>query len=98
LLTVTRADRTAGRVRAESPGTHQEARWEDTSTRRHRGGPTQTHPITGFAGEPPKRVNIQGWDSLDKLKGWRNDPEFVQLVKDVGEKHAKFRSYAVETQ
>jgi len=62
------------------------------------GGPTQTHPITGFSGEPPKRVNIQGWDSLEKLKGWLNDPEYVQLRKDVGEKHAKFRSYAVETQ
>jgi uncharacterized protein (DUF1330 family) len=62
------------------------------------GGPTQTHQITAFSGEPPKRVIIQGWDSLDKLKGWLNDPEFVQLLKDVGEKHAKFRSYAVETQ
>jgi uncharacterized protein (DUF1330 family) len=60
-------------------------------------GPTQTRPITGFSGEPPKRVTIQGWDSLDKVKGWQNDPEYVQLRKDVGEKHAKFRSYAVET-
>ena len=62
------------------------------------GGPIQTHPITGFSGEPPKRVTIQGWESLDKVKGWLNDPEFMQLRKDVGEKHAKFRSYAVETQ
>jgi uncharacterized protein (DUF1330 family) len=62
------------------------------------GGPTQTHPITGFSGEPPKRVTIQGWESLDKVKGWLNDPEYVQLRKDVGEKHATFRSYAVETQ
>jgi uncharacterized protein (DUF1330 family) len=62
------------------------------------GGPIQTHPITGFTGEPPKRVTIQEWDSLDKVKGWFNDPEYQQLRKDVGEKHAKFRSYAVETQ
>jgi uncharacterized protein (DUF1330 family) len=62
------------------------------------GGHTQTHPITGFFGEPPKRVTIQGWESLDKLKGWLNDPEYVQLRKDVGEKNAKLRSYAVETQ
>ena len=26
------------------------------------GGPTQTRPITGFSGEPPKRVTIQGWE------------------------------------
>ena len=37
-------------------------------------------------------------DSLDKVKAWQNDPEYVQLRRDVGEKHAKFRSYAVETQ
>jgi uncharacterized protein (DUF1330 family) len=61
------------------------------------GGPTQTHPITGFSGEPPKRVTIQGWESIDKVKGWQTDPEYVQLRKDVGEKHAKFRSYALET-
>ena len=61
------------------------------------GGPTQTHPITTFSGEPPKRVTIQGWDSLEKVRGWLNDPEYVQL-RTVGEKHAKFRSYAVETQ
>ena len=62
------------------------------------GDPTQTHTITSFSGDPPKRVTIQGWDSLDKVKAWQNDPEYVQLRKDVGEKHAKFRSYAVETQ
>ena len=45
-----------------------------------------------------KRATIQGCDSFDKVKGRQNDPEFVQLRKDVGEKHAKFRSYAVETQ
>src|SRR3954469_10106147 len=38
------------------------------------GGPTQTHPVTGFFGDPPKRVNIQGWESMEKLKGWLNDP------------------------
>jgi hypothetical protein len=47
------------------------------------GGPKQTHPITGFSGDPPKRVTISGWDSLEKLKGWQNDPEFVQLLKDM---------------
>ena len=29
---------------------------------------------------------------------WFNDPEYQQLRKDVGAKHAKFRSYAVRTQ
>jgi len=58
------------------------------------GGPTPTTQITQFGGEPPKRVVIQVWDNLDKIKAWQTNPDYVELRK-IGEKYAKFRSYAV---
>ena len=51
--------------------------------------------VTAFDGDPPKRVVIQVWDSMDKIKAWRANPEYVELRK-VGEKYAKFRSFAVD--
>jgi len=47
-------------------------------------------------GQPPKgRVIVQAWDSIEKLQAWRNSKEFKELRK-IGDKYAKFRSYAVE--
>ncbi len=51
--------------------------------------------VTAFDGDPPKRVVIQVWDSMDKIKAWRANPEYVELRK-TGEKYAKFRSFAVD--
>jgi uncharacterized protein (DUF1330 family) len=51
--------------------------------------------VTAFDGEPPKRVVVQVWDSMEKIQAWRSNPEFVELRK-VGAKYAKFRTYAVE--
>jgi uncharacterized protein (DUF1330 family) len=51
--------------------------------------------VTAFDGDPPKRVVVQVWDSVDKIKAWRANPEYVELRK-VGEKYAKFRSFAVD--
>jgi uncharacterized protein (DUF1330 family) len=51
--------------------------------------------VTAFDGDPPKRVVVQVWDSMDKVKAWRANPEYVELRK-VGEKYAKFRSFAVD--
>jgi uncharacterized protein (DUF1330 family) len=52
--------------------------------------------ITGFDGEAPKgRVVVQVWDSMDKIQAWRSDPAYKEL-RTVGEKYAKFRSFAVE--
>jgi uncharacterized protein (DUF1330 family) len=51
--------------------------------------------VTAFDGDPPKRVVVQVWDSMDKIKAWRANPEYVELRK-VGEKYAKFRSFAVD--
>lgn len=51
--------------------------------------------ITPFEGDPPKRVVVQVWDSLDQVKAWRASPEYVALKK-VGDKYATFRSFAVD--
>ncbi len=51
--------------------------------------------VTAFDGDPPKRVVVQVWDSMDKIQAWRANPEYIELRK-VGEKYAKFRSFAVD--
>jgi uncharacterized protein (DUF1330 family) len=52
--------------------------------------------VTAFEGEAPKRVTIQIWDSVDKIKAWRASPEFAEARK-IGEKYATFkRGFAVE--
>ncbi|WP_407176546.1 DUF1330 domain-containing protein [Bradyrhizobium sp. STM 3562] len=52
--------------------------------------------VTAFDGDAPKRVIVQVWDSMDKIQAWRANPEYVELRKNVGEKYAKFRSFAVD--
>ena len=52
--------------------------------------------VTSFEGAPPtKRVAIQVWDSLEKIKAWRNSAEYKK-AREIGDKHAKFRAFAVE--
>ena len=51
--------------------------------------------VTGFDGEPPKRAVVQVWDSMEKIQAWRSDPQYAPL-REIGNKYAKFRSYAVE--
>ena len=51
--------------------------------------------VTAFDGDPPIRVVVQVWDSMDKIKAWRANPEYVELRK-VGEKYATVRSFAVD--
>ena len=46
-------------------------------------------------GEPPKRIVLFSFESLDKAQAAYNSPAFVEAVK-IGEKYAKFRIYAVE--
>ena len=49
----------------------------------------------GGLGEPPKsRVAIFVFDDMQQISTWLNSPEYGELRK-VGEKHAKFRNYAV---
>jgi uncharacterized protein (DUF1330 family) len=52
--------------------------------------------ITVFEGAPPaKRVAVQQWDSVEKIKVWRDSAEFKETRK-IGEKYAKFRAYTIE--
>jgi uncharacterized protein (DUF1330 family) len=50
----------------------------------------------GFDGAPPaKRVAIQQWESLEKIKEWHSSADYKQ-AREIGEKYAKFRSWAIE--
>jgi uncharacterized protein (DUF1330 family) len=52
--------------------------------------------LTAFEGDAPKRVTVQAWDSVEKIKAWRASPEFAEIRK-VGEKYATFiRAFAVD--
>jgi len=51
--------------------------------------------VTAFDGDAPKRVVVQVWDSMEKIKAWRANPEYIEHRK-VGEKYAKFHSFAVD--
>ena len=51
--------------------------------------------VTAFDGDAPKRVVVQVWDSMEKIKAWRANPEYIEHRK-IGEKYAKFRSFAVD--
>ena len=59
------------------------------------GSAATTGTVTTFDGDAPKRVVVQAWDSMEKIRAWRANPEYVELRK-VGEKYAKFRSFAVD--
>ena len=51
---------------------------------------------TAMDGEPPKsRIVIQQWDSLEKIKAYRDSAAFKELLP-LRDKLAKFRTYAVE--
>jgi uncharacterized protein (DUF1330 family) len=51
--------------------------------------------VTAVEGEPPKRVVIQVWDSLEKMRAWRDSADYKEARK-IGDKYATFRSYAVD--
>src|SRR5262245_39002330 len=49
--------------------------------------------ITALEGTPPRRVIVTAWESIEKVQGWFNSPEFREL-RTVGDKYAKFRLFA----
>jgi uncharacterized protein (DUF1330 family) len=51
--------------------------------------------VIAVDGEPPKRVVIYKYPSVDAVHAWRNDPAYEQ-VRKIGEKYAKYRTFAVE--
>jgi uncharacterized protein (DUF1330 family) len=59
------------------------------------GAGTSGPKVTALDGEPPKRVAIQVWGSLEKLEASFNSAEYREARK-IGEKYAKFRSFAVD--
>jgi uncharacterized protein (DUF1330 family) len=52
------------------------------------------NPVIAVDGEPPKRVVIYRYPSIDAVHAWRNDPAYEE-VRKVGEKYAKYRTFAV---
>jgi uncharacterized protein (DUF1330 family) len=51
---------------------------------------------TAIEGEPPKsRITIQQWDSIEKIKAFRDSAAYKEL-QPLRDKLAKFRTYAVE--
>jgi uncharacterized protein (DUF1330 family) len=51
---------------------------------------------TTIEGEPPKsRITIQQWDSVEKIKAFRDSAAYKEL-QPLRDKLAKFRTYAVE--
>ncbi len=53
------------------------------------------NPVMAVDGEPPKRVVIYRYPSMDAVYAWRHDPAY-ETVRAVGEKYAKYRTFAVE--
>ena len=51
--------------------------------------------VTAVEGEAPKRTTIQVWDSMEQYQAYRNSTGFKE-VRQVGDKYAKFRTFAVE--
>jgi uncharacterized protein (DUF1330 family) len=52
------------------------------------------NPIVAIDGEPPKRVVIYRYPSIDDVHAWRDDPAY-EAVRKVGEQYAKYRTFAV---
>ena len=52
--------------------------------------------ITPLEGTPPKsRVAIQVWDSVESAQKWRASEDYKK-AREIGDKYAKFRAYAIE--
>lgn len=51
--------------------------------------------VVAIDGEPPKRVVIYMYPSMEALQAWRHDPAYVE-VRRAGEKYAKYHTFAVE--
>ena len=52
--------------------------------------------VTAIEGTPPKqRVAIQQWESMEKIKAWRNSAEYKEARK-IGDKYATFRAFTIQ--
>ena len=59
------------------------------------GGAAGGSQVVAIDGAAPKRVVIYEYPSMEALRAWRTDPAYVQ-VRHVGEKYAKYNTFAVE--
>jgi uncharacterized protein (DUF1330 family) len=59
------------------------------------GGAGAAGKVTEFDEEPPQRLVVLVWDSVNQIRAWHADPEY-QALRKTGEKYATFRSFAVE--
>src|SRR5438477_9911415 len=51
--------------------------------------------VMAIEGTPPApRVAIQQWESMEKIKAWRESAEYKE-VRKIGDKYATFRAFAV---
>jgi len=51
-------------------------------------------PLEILAGTGPKRMVIQGWDSIDQIKNWYNGADYQAALK-IGQQHATFRRIVI---
>ena len=51
--------------------------------------------VIAVDGDPPKRVVVYRYPIVDAVHAWHDDPAYQQ-VRKVGEKYAKYRTFAVE--
>ena len=59
-------------------------------------GAAATGPqVVAVDGNPPRRVVIYMYPSMEALLAWRNDPAYVK-VRAVGERYATYHTFAVE--
>ena len=50
--------------------------------------------MVAIEGTPPKRIVIQGWDSIEQIKSWYNSADYQAALK-IGPQYATFRRFAV---
>jgi hypothetical protein len=55
-----------------------------------------TGKIVGFVGDPPKRVGITEFESLDQALAWRNGPGFKDLEPQRSKAIKIIRQFTVE--
>ncbi|HKV54799.1 MAG TPA: DUF1330 domain-containing protein [Candidatus Binataceae bacterium] len=51
--------------------------------------------VVAVDGEPPKRVVVYQYPSMEAVQAWRHDPQYQQ-VRKVGERYATYRTFAVQ--
>ena len=54
-----------------------------------------TMNIKSIEGQPPKRIALQQWASMEQATAWYGSAEYKEL-RQIGNKYAKFRIFALE--